>query len=502
MSTAPKFCAECGAPLTENAKFCAGCGKASAGASAAAPASAAASAAAPVPAAAPAVAKPAAADPGDAQGTDSDELPMPKGVDDTDQPTRPLPVALIAVSAVVLVVISMILYLATNHERMAAFQCRVLGQLDKCETEAMKLKKLERQKNEEEQQLMVSTIAQFDLLFAPKESTWITVVQKRYEEPRDDFVKRVRDSGPDNRKQVDIKFGEYKQQSAKDGQVKGTIAFVTEAAWTASHSSPETKPALIEEPPPPPPAPPKPGDPPPPPPELAFKPPPPPVPPTGPISWWPKKNQSLTLPMSVQNLPMLEKEQADGNGKRLSADDVAKIIAAEEAGMLVNKPAEDEDHKPDPAKNVKTMAVSTWIYEIRLWAPGYEQRNIVFYDDPLPPDLNKKQLEADKWTVRKFKRMPDGKLVIDNAGFDLLPFPRTIQTRYLTVLKELHCLRLSKEFAAKSQQGKVDAEQLIWDQKAFTKEEQDVAKKNDGDPEFEAVKTEAIKQVKCELVLP
>ncbi|MBM4341840.1 MAG: zinc ribbon domain-containing protein [Deltaproteobacteria bacterium] len=482
MSSAPKFCAECGAPLAENAKFCAGCGKPVATATAPVPVVADAA-----PTAGPA-AKPGAAQPvPPADDHDDDgELPMPKGLDDIEKPGRPLPVAAISVGAVLAVVVGLVLFLTSNPERLAAFQCRVLGQADKCETEAMKLKKLERQKNEEEQQLMVSVVAQFDLQFAPKESTWATVVQKRYEEPRDDFVKRVRDSGPDNRKLVETKFGEYKQAAAKDGQIKGAIAFVTESDWTAAHSAGDAKPALIpEDPPPPPPAPP---------------PPPPPVPPTGPISWWPKKDQSLTLPMSVQNLPMLEKEQADGNGKRLTADDVAKIIALEEAGGAKSK--EGEEGKPDPTKNVKTIAVSTWVYEIRLWAPGYEQRNIVFYDDPLPPDLNKKKLEADKWTLRKFKRMPDGKLVIDNAGFDLLPFPRTIQTRYLVVLKELHCLKLTKEYEAKSQQGKVDAEQLIWDQKAFTKEEQEVAKKNDGDPAFEALKAEAIKQVKCELVLP
>ena len=84
----------------------------------------------------------------------------------------------------------------------------------------------------------------------------------------------------------------------------------------------------------------------------------------------------------------------------------------------------------------------------------------------------------------------------------MLPFPRTIQTSYLGVLKELHCLQISKEYLAKSQQGKVDAEQLIWDQKAFTKETQEIAKKNDGDPEFEKLKEEGIKAYKCELLLP
>ena len=230
-------------------------------------------------------------------------------------------------------------------------------------------------------------------------------------------------------------------------------------------------------------------------------PPPPIVTPTGPISWWAKKNQKLQLPMAVQNLPILEKEQTDGNGKRLTADAIAEIIKLQEAGGAP-KPAEGEEKKPDPNQEVKTVAVSTWTYEIRLWAPGYEQRNILFYDDPLPPDADKKKLEAEKWTLRKFKRMPDGKLVIDNAGFDLLPKPETIRGKYLAVLKELHCLKLTKEYEGKSQQGKTDAEELIWDQKAFTKEWQAIGKKNDGVPEFEKMREEAFKGLDCKLVLP
>jgi len=224
------------------------------------------------------------------------------------------------------------------------------------------------------------------------------------------------------------------------------------------------------------------------------------VPPSGPISWWPKPNQKLTLPMSVQNLPMLEKEQADGTGKRLTADMVADIVKQQEAGIAAPK-KEGEEKKPDPTQDLKTVAVSTWTYEIRLWAPGHEQRGVLFYDDPLPPDVDKPKLAKEGWTLRKFKKMPDGKLVIDNAGFDLLPKPETIRAKYLVVLKELHCLRQTKEYQGKSQQGKVDAEQLIWDQKAFTKEWQDISHKNDGVPEFEKMKEEAFKGLDCKLVL-
>jgi hypothetical protein len=137
------------------------------------------------------------------------------------------------------------------------------------------------------------------------------------------------------------------------------------------------------------------------------------------------------------------------------------------------------------------------VYEVHLWAPGFYKRDILFYDDPLPGELDKKKLEADKWTLRKFKRLPDGKLIIDNASFDLLPEPRTVRIKYLRVLREIHCLKQSKEYAGKSDQGKKDDEDLIWEQLAFTKEKREIALKNDGDPEFEKQKAEELKNANC-----
>ncbi|MBI5607541.1 MAG: zinc ribbon domain-containing protein [Deltaproteobacteria bacterium] len=504
MSTgSPKFCAACGHALQPGAKFCPDCGEKLTPAQVAEQAKieekkAEAATAEPAPAA-PTKAEPKKAAPApSSDGDHDDHLPPPDHDDDLDElhphklhkgPSTPV----IAGGIALVVMLGAVLFLTSNPERLAAFQCRVLGQADKCETEAMKLAKLKKQQNEEEQQLMVSAAAQFDLGFDPKES-WVTIVQKRYEEPRDDFVKRVRDNGPDNRKLVETRFGDYVVSKAKgeQGQIKGAIAFVTAEEWTAKHSSPDTQPALIPEPPPPPP---KPGDPPPPP------PPPVPVPPKGPISWWPKKNQEITLPMAVQNLPMLEKEQADGSGKRLTAEAIAELQKKIEEAASINaapKKEGEEVKKDDPVKDIKTVAVSTWIYEVHLWAPGYFQRDIVFYDDPLPPDLDKKKLEADKWTVRKFKKTPDGKLVIDNASFDLLPEPRTLQGRYIRVLKEIHCLKQSKEYQGKSAQGQKDDEELLWEQAAFTKEKKEIAMKNDGDPQFEAERQKMLKEAKCE----
>ncbi len=509
MSTGnPKFCAACGHALQPGAKFCPDCGEKLTPAQIAEQAKTEEKkpetvAAAPEPAPAPKPAAQKVAPPQSDVHDHDDHLPPPEHADDADLeelhanklqrgPSAPV----IAGGMAVLVMLGAVLFLTTNPERLAAFQCRVLGQADKCETEAMKLAKLKKQQNEEEQQLMISATAQFDLSFDPKES-WVTIVQKRYEESRDDFVKRVRDNGTDSRKLVETRFGDYVVSKAKgeQGQIKGAIAFVTAEEWTAKHASPETQPALIPETPPPPP---KPGEPVPPPPPP---PPPPPVPPKGPISWWPKKNQEITLPMAVQNLPMLEKEQADGAGKRLTAEAIVELQKKiEEAASAAAAPKKEgeEVKKQDLGKDVKTVAVSTWIYEVHLWAPGYFQRDIVFYDDPLPSDLDKKKLEGDKWTVRKFKKTPEGKLVIDNASFDLLPEPRTLQGRYLRVLKDIYCLTKSKEYLGKSAQGKKDDEELLWEQQAFTKEKKEIAMKNDGDPQFEADKVKMFKEAKCE----
>ncbi len=542
----PKFCPACGHKLLPGAKFCPECGEKLDGAAAAtvaaapaaetvaAPAKAAAEPAAPVKAAAePAAAAKAAAQPAapakaaspaaaaakkdsiqallggsdhDDHEEDDGRLPHPGGhkVSDDDAPMpkrrRGIPTPVIALGAAAVVIVSMGGYLATSSERMAAFQCHVLGKADKCETEQMRLNKLKKQKAEEEQQLMVPVMGAFDLSYGPKEIGWITIVQKRYEESRDEFVQRVRDNGPDSRKLVETRFGDYQlgKSKSEDGRRTGSIAFVSQEDWKGKHTG-EAAPALIPDPPPPPL---KPGETPPPP------PPPPAKPPEGPITWWPqavttkdatgketKVLQEIALPISVQGVPMLEKEQADGTGKRLTAEAIADLQKKLETAP---KPKEGEEVKVDPSTEVKTVAVSTWTYEVHLWAPGYYPRNILFYDDPLPPDQDKKKLEADKWTLRKFKKQPDGKLVIDNASFDMLPEPRTIQTRYLRVLKELHCVRLSKEYQGKSEQGKKDDEDLIWEQNAFDRDRREIAIKNDGDVEFEKLKAQMIKDAQCE----
>lgn len=533
----PKFCPACGHKLLPGAKFCPECGEkldvaaaAPAAVSPAAdappavkaePAAKAEPAVTPAPAAkAPAQAAktepaPAKKDPmkallggGDDHDHDDDHddgrlhKPAAASDDDAVMPKRRkgIPTPVIALGAVALVVGSMGIYLASSAERLAAFQCHVLGKVDKCETEQMRLNKLKKQKAEEEQQLMVPVQGAFDLSYGPKDIGWITIVQKRYEESRDDFVKRVRDNGPDTRKLVETRFGDYQlgKSKSEDGRRTGSIAFVSQEDWKAKHTG-DAAPALIPDPPPPPL---KPGETPPPP------PPPPAKPPEGPITWWPQKVktkdatgketevlQEIALPIGVQGVPMLEKEQADGTGKRLTAEAIADLQKKLESAP---KPKEGEEVKVDPSTEVKTVAVSTWTYEVQLWAPGHYPRNILFYDDPLPPELDKKKLEGEKWTLRKFKKQPDGKLVIDNASFDMLPEPRTIQTRYLRVLKELHCVRLSKEYAGKSDQGKKDAEDLIWEQNAFDRDRREIAIKNDGDPAFEALKATMVKEAQCE----
>jgi hypothetical protein len=191
---------------------------------------------------------------------------------------------------------------------------------------------------------------------------------------------------------------------------------------------------------------------------------------------------------------MLEKEQADGAGKRLTVEGLAELAKKiEEYGVALKaaQAKEGAELPQDPQAGVKTVAVSTWVYEVHLWAPGFYKRDVLFYDDPLPTDFDKKKLEADKWTLRKFKRT-----------FDLLPEPRTVRTKYLRVLREIHCIKQSKEYAGKSDQGKKDAEDLIWEQLAFTKEKREIAIKNDGDPEFEALKAEEIKNARCEKDAP
>lgn len=178
MSTGnPKFCAACGHALQPGAKFCPDCGEKLTAAQVAEQSKTEEKKPEPVaaePAPKPAVKK-AVPPPSDDHDHD-DHLPPPEHADDDDLdeshpgklhrgPSAPI----IAGGMAALVMLGAVLFLTTNPERLAAFQCRVLGQADKCETEAMKLAKLKRQQNDEEQQLMISAAAQFDLSFDPKE---------------------------------------------------------------------------------------------------------------------------------------------------------------------------------------------------------------------------------------------------------------------------------------------------------------------------------------------
>ena len=112
-------------------------------------------------------------------------------------------------------------------------------------------------------------------------------------------------------------------------------------------------------------------------------------------------------------------------------------------------------------------------------------------------DLDAKKLEADGMTLRAFKRRPDGKFVIANASFDMLPKPETIRTRYIQLLKELHCLRKSKEYEGRNEQGKAVAEDLIWEQKAFSKVLREIAEKNEGMEDWEEYKKKEFTGYQC-----
>lgn len=517
MSTTPKFCAECGTSLQAGAKFCPQCGAKNPGVapiagalaeSAPPPLPAAApvpAAAAPIPAATAAAARPAAAavapakagpdgfaDPvasilasSDDDG-DDDTLGMP--VKDEVTGRKPLPVGWIAMGGLVAVLLGITIFIRTDDERLAAFQCRFLGNKARCVTEKDRLAEIEKKEKEEENSLMGHHYGSFDLGFDPPEDTWVTIVQKRYEESRADFVKRIRDGGEDKRVNKTRKIGDYTQGKSADGQTKGLIAFVTEDDWRKKHANDPAPP------PPPPTLPPPPGEPAPPPLPAAVL-------PTGPVTWLPTAKKKLVLPMTLQTLPLLEKEQCapktaekDAVCERLTPDGIKELEKRKE------NPKKDEDGKPiaDPTTKIRTTDVSTWLYEIELWAPHHKPRKVLFYEKPAPPDVNLKKLEAEGWTTRAFKRTPDGKFIIDNAAFDLLPEPRMVAVpKYIQLLKEIHCLRETADFKGKTEQGKKDAEDLLWEQKAFSKEKRAIAEENDKDPEFTAYRAAVFKTYQC-----
>ncbi len=541
MSTTPKFCAECGAPLVAGAKFCAGCGKPTAAKAAEAP---------PIPveestlplADIPVQELVDEPDPDDHHAhkakhaggkfedplahlldkeDDSDHskdqldkedaLEMPEA--DVAPVKKQAPIALIALIALGLLVLGIIGKIATDEELNARIQCNLLGKADKCITEEDRQAEIERKEKEEEITLMTARYGQFDLNFDPPKDTSVLIVQKRYEEDRASFIARISGSVPckaqadcpanyectggegnkkcivkagsagDNRVLKTRKVGDFKQlPKGEDGTSKGVISFMQEPDWVTKHAG--DPPVVLT----PPPAP-KPEDPPPPP----AVPPTPPRPASQPITWEPKPNKELQMPMSLATLPLLEKEQEDGNKKRLTADDFKKI---EE---LKNAPKKDSEGNviKDPATTVKTVAVSTWVYEIELSAPGYLPRKVLFYDDPPPPDLDIKKLEKEGWTTRKFKRTPDGKYLIDNAAFDLTPTPRVLVNRYMQYTQQSKCMKEAPEWKGKPDQGKKDADDLLWEQLMFTKEKREIALKLEDDPEFKTWRDLIMKDYKC-----
>lgn len=463
MSTSTKFCAECGASLLEGAKFCPQCGAKTGSAAAKAEAPAAAAPAAKAESHRPHVQEhdehhrskaihtayegdgfvdPLAAvlQGKDEDGDGNDQLGLPPT--DAGHGPKSFPMGLVALGIFLAVAIGIVAYVATNAEMNARFQCSILGKLDKCETDEDRQFAIDQAEKKEEIELMTHHYGNFDLGFTPEKDTSVTITQKRYEEARDAFVKRIRDGAADARSFKEKKTGEWKQGKSADGQTKGFIAF---SATPAS-----------------------------------------------PVTWQPMPGKDLVLPMVLGNLPLLEKEQADGNGKRLTYEDVKAIEKRKQ-----EPEKEGEAGGQDKALKIKTTDISTWIYEIHLSAVGYKPRDILFYEQPAPQDVDTKALEKSGWTVRKFKRTPDGKFVIDNAAFDLLPEPKTIQTRYIQGLKEQFCLQQSKDYIGKTEQGKKDAEELLWEQKAFTKELLDIAHQNDADPEFIALKDKEFKGYTC-----
>ena len=475
MST-PKFCMECGTSLNAGAKFCASCGaKAEAPAAAAAapePANAEAPKVEPVKvepvkakaepakderpgapsleAAPPAAAKkPAAEAPAPKRAAvaaliasddddDEEQLAMPAGQSEGGE-KAPKPIGMYVMIGFVVALIAAGVFIGSNEELNARFRCNVLGNKTACITEEDRMFEIEQAEKKEEIELMAHHYGGFDLSFTPENETSFTIRQHRYEESRADFVKRIREGGVDNRKRKVTKVGVYSEKKLPDGVIKGTVAFSADAAAA--------------------------------------------------VTYQPVQGKSLVLPLALPELPLLEREQVDGNDKPLSIDDIAAIEKAKEAGGA-NAPKKAE-------LKVRTVAISTWVYEIELSATGYKPRKVFFYEAPVPADLDVKKLEAEGNAARAFKRRPDGRFVIDNANFDLVPEPRTLWTRYIQAQKEIYCLQQSTEYKGKSDQGKTDAEALLWEQKAFTKELLDIAHQNDEDPEWMKYKEEQFKGYAC-----
>ena len=475
MST-PKFCSECGAKLAEGAKFCASCGaKVSEAAAPAAapsdetPATDEAPAEAPAAAAAPEPKRPSAPslddapepapepaadeaadklkDPvasllagGDDDDDDADHLEMPAG--ESAAPKAKISMGTMVLIGFVAIVVAIAAVIGSSEELSARFACNVLGKKSACVTEEDRLFEIEQAEKKEEIELMTHHYGGFDLNFTPEKETSFTIRQHRYEEDRKDFVKRIREGAADARVRKVTRVGAYSEKKGADGVIKGNVAFADGAK------------------------------------EPTYQ---------------PEKGKDIVLPLSLPELPLLEREQTDGNGKRLSAEDIERIEKAKE------NPEKDAEGKPirKPELKVRTVAISTWVYEIELTAPGFKTRKIVFYEPPAPPDIDVKKLESEGITVRPFKRRPDGRFIIDNASFDLLPEPRTLWTRYVQAQKEIFCLQQTAEYKGKSDQGKADAEALLWEQKAFTKEILDIAHQNDEDPEWIKYREEQFKGYVC-----
>ncbi len=575
ISNTPKFCAECGAPLSAGAKFCAGCGHQVTAAEIAAAAkqdggaaSAEPKAAAPVAAKEPekAVEKPAPAVAAPAPAAPAKKSSLPKAsqddhadeedhhharhsgghfddpiehalhhtAEDDDQlglpggkvPKGPLPFGLIAICSLAALLAGIAAYIGTNAERKAAFQCHLLGQKDKCETDAEKQAKIDEAEHEQEQTLMLNRTGQFDLNFSPEDEIQVKIVQKRYEEDRKSYIGRITGSLPcgekgecptnyecqgagkkegseaergkciaksgigDNRTVKEVRVGDANLGAPdKEGHSKATIGFVTEEAWKAKHNADAVWPV-----PPPPPPPPMPGE------ILAPAQPPLPPPPAGPFTLRTTPQKKAQLPMSLQTLPLLDKEQcapvsADKDAKcdRLTAEKVKDIEKRKET------PKKDADGNivDDPTTHIKTTDLSTYVYEIELWAPGYKARKVLFYEDPAPSDIDPKKLEKEGWTVRKFKKTPDGKSVIDNASFDLTPEPQILRPRYLLLLKDLQCLRLTPDFKGKNEALKHDAEERLKEEKFFTVDKWEIAVKNNDDAEWAKYRDAELKAYKC-----
>ncbi len=468
--TTPKFCSSCGATLSAGAKFCTECGTSvptSVAAAAAAPAAPEPKPAAPeapnlsVPAdkpadkqaqsdAAPAKAAPATAAVakkplaatmlvgGDSDDDDlSDYLDLP---DDATATKKSLPIGVFALLGFVAVMIGGGVFISTDEELTARFRCNIMGDRAACVTEEDKLWALDQQEKKEEMELMAHHYGAFDLSFTPEAESSFTLVQKRYEESRADFVKRIREGATDTRTFAEKKVGVYSTGKSVEGVIKGQIKF---------SKNPAT-----------------------------------------PVTFKPEQGKALVLPLSLADLPLLEREQVDGNGKRLNASDIEKLEK--------ERDAQGANARKDPRFRVKTKALSSWIYEIHITATGFKPRSVVFYEMPLPPGIDQKKLETEgATTFRAFKRRPDGKFVIENATFDLLPEPRTLWTRYIQGLKEVHCLQKTKAYEARDEQGRKDAEGLLWEQKAFTSVLMEIARQNDADPEWIKYKEEQFKGYKC-----